>query len=103
MNKTELIEKVAFDMGLKRAESKEIVEHIFSIMADSLAAGEDVSIVDFCSFRIKDRPARRYRHNGTGKKMEVPAGKRIKVSMSENVLRRVDPSYELENVQVDEE
>ena len=103
MNKTELVEKLAFDMGLKRAESKEIVDHIFSIMADSLAAGEDVSIVDFCSFRIKDRPARRYRHNGTGRMMEVPAGKRIKVSMSDKVMKRIDPAFDAEKIEVDEE
>lgn len=102
MNKTELINTLAFDMGLKRSESKEIVDHIFSLMADSLAAGEPVSITDFCSFRIVDRPARRYRHNGTGKMMEVPAGKRIKVSMSDSILRRVDPSFDAEKVEVEE-
>ncbi len=89
-------------MGLKKAESKEIVEKVFELMADSLAAGEPVSITDFCSFRVVDRPARRYRHNMTGRMMEVPAGKRVKVSMSDKVLRRIDPAYELEKVEVEE-
>ncbi len=103
MNKTELVEKVAFDMGLKRAESKEIVEHIFSLITESLASGVDVSITDFCSFRIKERPARRYRHNTTGRMMEVPAGKRVKVSMSDSILRRVDPAFDAEKVPVEED
>ena len=60
MNKTELINTLAFDKGLSRAESKEIGDHIFSIITDSLAAGEPVSITDFCSIRVVDRPARRY-------------------------------------------
>ena len=102
MNKTELINQLAFDKGLTRAESKEIVEHIFSLMADSLAAGEDLVFTDFCSFRIKDRPARRYRNNTNGKMMEVPAGKRVKVSMSEKVLKRIDPAFDAENVEVEE-
>ena len=102
MNKTELVEKLAFDMGLKRAESKEIVDHIFSIMADSLAAGDDVSITGFASMKVVDRPAKRYRHNGTGKKMEVPAGKRIKVSMSDKVMKRIDPSFDAEKIEVEE-
>ena len=102
MNKTELIEKVAFDMGLKRAESKEIVEHIFSLMADSLAAGESVNITGFASMKVVDRPARRYRHNGTGHMMEVPAGKRVKVSMSDSILRRVDPAFDAEKVPVEQ-
>ena len=96
MNKTELVEKVAFDMGLSRAESKAIFEHTIELMVESLAAGDDVSITDFCSFRIKDRPAKRYRHNGTGKMMEVPAGKRVKVKMAESAMKRIDP-YPLNN------
>lgn len=103
MNKTELIDKVAFDIGLRKNESKEIVEKVFSLIADSLAAGEDVSITDFCSFRVKDRPAKRYRHNGTGKMMEIPAGKRVKVKMADAVMRRVDPAYDAEKVPVEEE
>lgn len=103
MNKTELVEKVAFDMGLKRAESKEIVDHIFNLITESLAAGEDVVITDFCSFRVKDRPAKRYRHNGTGKMMEIPAGKRVKVSMSDKVMKRIDPSFDAEKIEVEEE
>ena len=103
MNKTELIDKVAFDIGLRKNESKEIVEKVFSLIADSLAAGEDVSITDFCSFRVKDRPAKRYRHNGTGKMMEIPAGKRVRVSMSDKVMKRIDPSFDAEKIEVDEE
>lgn len=102
MNKTELVEKLAFDMGLKRAESKEIVEKVFSTIVEALEKGEDVSIVDFCSFRIKDRPARRYRHNGTGRMMEVPAGKRIKVSMSDKVMKRIDPAFDAEKIEVED-
>lgn len=102
MNKTEIINQVAFDMGLSRAESKAIFEHTIELMVESLAAGDDVSITDFCSFRIKDRPAKRYRHNGTGKMMEIPAGKRVKVSMSDKVMKRIDPSFDAEKVEVEE-
>ena len=102
MNKTELIDKVAFDIGLRKNESKEIVEKVFSLIVEALEKGEDVSIVDFCSFRVKHRPAKRYRHNGTGKMMENPAGKRVKVTMSEKVLRRIDPAYDAEKVEVEE-
>ena len=102
MNKTELINTLAFDKGLTHQESRDILNYIFKLMADSLAAGEPVSITDFCSFRVVDRPARRYRHNTTGRMMEVPAGKRVKVSMSDSILRRVDPAFDAEKVEVEE-
>lgn len=100
MNKTELINQLAYTHGLTKTESREIVEHVFSLMSEALAAGEDLNLTGFASFRVMPRAARRYRHNG--KLMEVPAGKRVKVSMSEKVLKRVDPAYELESVEVEE-
>lgn len=102
MNKTELVEKLAFDMGLKRAESKEIVEKVFSLITESLAAGDDVSITGFASMRVVDRPAKRYRHNGTGLMMEVPAGKRVKVKMADAVMKRIDPAFDAEKIEVEE-
>jgi DNA-binding protein HU-beta len=102
MNKTELVEKVAFDMGLSRAESKAIFEHTIELMVESLAAGDDVSITGFASMKVVDRPAKRYRHNGTGKMMEVPAGKRIKVSMSDKVIKRIDPAFDAEKIEVED-
>lgn len=102
MNKTEIINQVAFDMGLKRAESKAIFEHTIELMVDSLAAGDDVSITGFASMRVVDRPAKRYRHNGTGKIMETPAGKRVKVSMSDKVMKRIDPAFDAEKIEVEE-
>ena len=102
MNETELVEKVAFDIGLRKNESKEIVEKVFELIVESLAAGDDVVITDFCSFRVKERAAKRYRHNGTGKMMEIPAGKRVKVKMADAVMSRVDPSYGLEKVEVED-
>ena len=103
MNKTAIINQVVFDMGLSRAESKAIFEHTLELITESLAAGESVNITGFASMRVVDRPAKRYRHNGTGKKMEVPAGKRIKVSMSDKVMKRIDPAFDAEKIEVDEE
>lgn len=102
MNKTELVEKLAFDMGLSRAESKAIFEHTIELMVESLAAGDDVSITGFASMKVVDRPAKRYRHNGTGKMMEIPAGKRIKVSMSDKVIKRIDPAFDAEKIEVED-
>lgn len=103
MNKTEIINQVAFDIGLSRAESKAIFEHTVELMVEALEKGDDVSITGFASMRVLDRPAKRYRHNGTGRMMEVPAGKRVKVKMADAVMKRIDPSYDAEKVEVDED
>ena len=99
MTKTKLIEALAFECGLTKAESKKIVEKIFSSITDALIAGEDVTITDFASFRVKDRPAKRYRNSTTGKMMEIRPGKRVKVKMSDRIMKAIDP--ECENVEVE--
>lgn len=51
MNKIELVNTVAFDLGLRKNESKKIVEKVFSLIVDSLIAGEDVTINNFCDLQ----------------------------------------------------
>ena len=58
MNKNALIAAVAEKKGLTKKESKEVVELIFDIMADALKSGDNVQIVGFGNFRVKERAAR---------------------------------------------
>ena len=90
MTRTTLIEALAYECGLTKKESKTIVDKVFSLLTDALTSGEDVTITDFASFRIKDRPAKRYRNSTTNEIKVLPAGKRVKVKMSESLMRRID-------------
>ena len=101
MTKPTLVEALAYECGLTKAESKRIVGKMFSLMTDALVTGEDVIITDFASFRVKDRPAKRYRNSVSGELMEIPAGKRVKVKMSEKMMKAIDPSFDLDNVEVE--
>jgi len=91
MTKTTLIEALAYECELTKKESKAIVDKVFTLLTDALTSGEDVTITDFASFRIKDRPAKRYRNSSTGKMMEIRPSKRVKVKMSEKVMKAIDP------------
>lgn len=96
MTKTTLSEALAYECGLTKAESKKIVGTIFSLMTEALVTGEDVTITDFASFRVKDRPAKRYRNSISGKIKVLPAGKRVKVKTSEKAMKAIDPEAEEE-------
>ena len=91
MTKTTLSEVLAYECGLTKAESKKIVGKMFSLMSEALIAGEDVTITDFASFRIRPRPAKRYWNSVSGELMEIRPGKRVKVKMSESLMARIDP------------
>ena len=97
MTKTTLSEALAYECGLTKAESNKIVGRMFGLMTEALIAGEDVTITDFASFRIKDRPSRVYRNSTTGELMEIRPGKRGKVKMSEKVMTAIDPENNVED------
>ena len=73
MNKTQLIKKVAEESGLTHIKAAAVVENVFSAIVDSVAAGENVSILGFGTFEKKHRGARIGRNPLTGEAMEFAA------------------------------
>ena len=73
MNKGELIDKVASDLGCTKVEAKKAVECVGKNISDCLAKGEAVRIVGFGTFGIRNRAARMARNPRTGEKIQVKA------------------------------
>jgi len=73
MNKAELVEKVANQTGLKKRTSREAVDAVISVMTDSLARQEKVTIVGFGTFQVMERKARKGRNPQTREAIQIPA------------------------------
>lgn len=73
MNKKEMVESVASEMGVTKKEAALSVETVFGIMSDTLNKGEKVSMVGFGSFEVVKRNQRNCRNLQTGENMVVPA------------------------------
>ncbi|MEG2118077.1 MAG: HU family DNA-binding protein, partial [Clostridia bacterium] len=58
MNKTNLIDIVADQAGLKKKESEAAVNAVFEAIVKDLAEGGQVQIAGFGSFKVKERSAR---------------------------------------------
>jgi len=76
MNKEALADKVAAILGGSGAEGKRAVEAVFDSMTQALAAGDEVKIAGFGTFRVKMAKAREARNPRTGETIHVPAAKR---------------------------
>lgn len=48
-----------------------------NMMAEAVAAGEEVSLPGFGKFRLKDRPARAGRNPATGEAITIAASKKL--------------------------
>lgn len=78
MNKTELIEAIASESGLSKADAKRAVEAFVSTTTKALKKGDRVALVGFGSFSTSDRAARKGRNPQTGKEITIAAKKVVK-------------------------
>lgn len=78
MNKSELIEAVATESGLSRADAKRALEAFVSTTKNVLKVGDKVSLVGFGSFSTSERLARKGRNPQTGAEITIAAKKVVK-------------------------
>jgi len=75
MNKSQLIDVVSKDTGLKRKEAEAAVNSVFSAIESALVDGEKVQLIGFGSFSVKERGERTGRNPATGAAITIPASK----------------------------
>ncbi len=75
MNKTELIDSVAEEASVSKAEAGRIVDAVFSSIAGALKKGEAVTLVGFGTFQVRTRAARTGRNPKTGDTITIAASK----------------------------
>ncbi|NPD48047.1 MULTISPECIES: HU family DNA-binding protein [unclassified Lentimicrobium] len=78
MNKAELIEAMANESGLTKADAKKALDAFIKATSDSLGKGERVALVGFGSFSVSMREARKGRNPQTGAEITIAAKKVIK-------------------------
>jgi nucleoid DNA-binding protein len=80
MNKTELVEAIAKDAGLSRAEAGRAVESLVTTVEKTLKKGDEVAITGFGKFSVAKRGARTGRNPQTGATIKIKASKTPKFS-----------------------
>ncbi len=75
MNKTELIDAIAKDSGLSRADSARSLESLINTVQKTLKRGDDVAITGFGKFSVTKRGARTGRNPATGAAIKIKASK----------------------------
>ncbi|MEA1964709.1 MAG: HU family DNA-binding protein [Candidatus Aerophobetes bacterium] len=89
MNKAELVEEVANQTGLTKRVCREAVDTVTSVITDSLARREKVTLVGFGSFKVKRRKTRRGRNPQTGEEIQIPSKEVPKFEAGKNLREAV--------------
>lgn len=75
MNKSELIDAVAAAADLPKASASRAIDAMVESIATALKNGEQVVLVGFGTFSVKERAARTGRNPQTGKPIDISAAK----------------------------
>ena len=75
MNKKELVAAVAERSELTHAAAERVLDAFTEAVSEALSKGEEVSVVGFGSFTVKERAARSGRNPRTGEAIAIPAGR----------------------------
>jgi len=75
VNKAELIDAIADSADLSKASASRALDAVLDSVTNALKAGDQVSLVGFGTFAVKERSARTGRNPQTGKPIEIAAAK----------------------------
>jgi DNA-binding protein HU-beta len=78
MNKAELIDAMASEAGLTKADAKKALDAFIKTTTNALTAGDRVALVGFGSFSVSTRAARIGRNPQTGQELKIAAKKVVK-------------------------
>ncbi len=75
VNKSELVEAIAGSADISKAAAGRALDAITDSIAAALKEGDQVALVGFGTFLVKDRAARTGRNPQTGEPIEIAAAK----------------------------
>ncbi|MGI8560799.1 MAG: HU family DNA-binding protein [Luteimonas sp.] len=75
MNKNDLVEAVANEANLSKADAGRAVDAVVSAITGALKRGESVSLIGFGTFDVRARAARTGRNPRTGEEIKIAASK----------------------------
>lgn len=75
MNKAELVQKIADDAGISKAQANAAVDSFTEAVAKTLKGGDKVTLVGFGTFSVSKRQARTGRNPQTGEAIKIKAKK----------------------------
>jgi DNA-binding protein HU-beta len=83
--KAELVERVAELTGYPKTQVAMTYDLLFELMTEALGADEKITVPNFGTFQVSERPARTGRNPATGEPIEISASKSVRFKVSRNL------------------
>lgn len=90
MNKAELIDAMASNAGLSKADAKRALDAFVETTTGALKKGDRISLVGFGSFSVSKRAARTGRNPQTGKEIKIAAKNVVRFKAGADLSSKVN-------------
>ena len=90
MNKGDLINHIAENANLTKAQATEALNSVFGAIEGSLKSGDKVSLLGFGTFSVSHRDARTGRNPKTGESIQIPAKNVVKFKPGKELAESVN-------------
>lgn len=95
MNKTELVDAIAKQANLTKADAAKALEAFLDVVSETLQKKDKVTLIGFGTFETRERAARTGRNPQTGKEIRIAAstspvfkpGKKLKESLNPHAVK----------------
>ncbi|MBV8989968.1 MAG: HU family DNA-binding protein [Solirubrobacterales bacterium] len=91
MNKSELVDAVAKDAGLTKADAARALDSLVTTVTKALKKGDEVAITGFGKWSVAKRGARTGRNPQTGQAVKIRASKTPKFTPGATLRGAVNP------------
>jgi len=89
MNKAQLIDAMAAEAKMTKADAKKAIDAFMVVSANALKKGDRIGLVGFGSFTVAKRAARKGRNPQTGKEIKIAAKKVVKFKAGADLTKKV--------------
>jgi DNA-binding protein HU-beta len=89
MNKAQLIEAIASEAKMTKADAKKALEAFVTATSKAMSKGDRVALVGFGSFSITKRAARKGRNPQNGKEIKIAAKKVVKFRAGADLAKKI--------------
>jgi len=90
MNKAELIDAIAVNSGLSKADSRKALDAFIEATESALKKGDKISLVGFGSFGVSERTERKGRNPQSGAEITIPAKKMVKFKAGADLEKKLN-------------
>jgi DNA-binding protein HU-beta len=90
MNKAELISAIAAKAEITKVDAKKALDAFIDVTAESLKAGDRLTLVGFGSFSVTNRIARNGRNPRTGLKIKIAAKKVVRFKAGAEINKLIN-------------